>query len=130
MWHDRLGHAGNTAVGTMMSCDEYGMSSEDRPEDVEFETCVRAKHAKYPLNEKLVEHSKEITVHGDIYEPLRNRSLGRGILRKYDDYPHCFTKVHPIKSKVEATQHIFDFIAWIERNTLSRVKRVNFEHAK
>lgn len=125
-----MAHAGQRIVQDMEDDTGYGMKVEEQDKGDTCSTCVEATQTKSSVTEKLATYEQGITVHSDICGPFDTRTKGgKRYFATFIVSKSLYCEVALLKMKDEVGEHLFNFIAWVERNTGRTVKRVHTDGA-
>lgn len=131
IWHMRMGHAGQRVVQDMCEDTEYGMAVADEDPKDTCVTCVEATQTKSTMTGKLATDEQDITVHSDICGPFGTRTRGgKRYFATFIVSKSRYCDVALLKTRDEVREHLYEFIAWVERNTGRTVKRIHTDGAK
>lgn len=131
LWHQCLGHVYEDTANRMILDETYGMKTCDKPLDRLCDACECTKRTRFPSNGDLIDRSDDRTNHADICGPFRNATIaGNRYFLPTTTTPHPYTEVKVLEKRREAGQHLFNFEAWLERDTGKSVKHIHTDNAK
>ena len=131
LWHLRLEHIGISAVKHMFNVTEYNMKLNECPDTQNCTTCLIANQQKQAASGKLVNDGEQHTIHTDICGPLNY--FTKGGARYFVTFivaSSRYCDVGLLRSRSDMPDTLFNFIAWLERNTSVTVKRIHSDNAK
>lgn len=130
IWHKRMGHISQGVVRHMITDGRYGMK-RSKPQNVDCPTCTQTRQTKPPAIGKLIDDAQDITLYMDICGPFQKETYcGKQYFMTMTTTPHRYTNVQLMRTRDEAVQNCYDFIAWLDRNAKESVERVHTDNAK
>lgn len=131
LWHRRLGHVAMSTVRNICNVDRYRMNITEQVDAQNCITCVVANQPKRAMTGNLVQGGEEHVVHNDICGPFKCSTKGGSkYFVKFIVATSRYGEVSLLRSRSEMHETLFNFIAWLQRNTSVSVKRIHRDNAK
>lgn len=129
--HRRMGHPANEIVSEMTKTQKYGMKSHANLDETNCDSCVTGKHRKATPKSKLVDEAPSTKIYLDICGRMSPTTLGGNrYFLTMTTTPRRYIVVKGIKAREEAVQHIYDYIARVDRNSDKKVKSIRTDNTK
>lgn len=131
LWHQHMVHLNTKVIKDMISKKCYNMKRDENVRKQDCSVCVYSKQIKAASKRKLIINAQHMTLHLDICSPLDEETHGG---EKYfltiTITAQRYTVAKPLSSTDEAVGLVLDHNAWLERNSVSKVKRAHSDNAK
>lgn len=111
LWRQKLAHANNKLVKTMLPSKKYGTVEADKQGTQNCPSCVLTKQARTKSTGKLIRHSKTAAIHADICGPMQMPSHnGNKYFLKMTAAEQRYKKVKLWRSRENGEGYSHDYI--------------------
>lgn len=129
-WHHRVGHSNVPVAKEMIAAGRSGTRERDRGVSQTFSACVERNQTNVPCNGSLMKEIKEILLHADVRGSMQHGTFtGHKYFMVMVSAPYRYVCAQLLRSRVIVLDHCLDFIAWVERNAASKVRRLHIDTA-
>lgn len=126
-----MAHVNIKVITDMISKKSYGLNRDDNVQKQDCSVCVYSKQTKAASKGKLINNAQDITLHLDISDPLDDATYGgKNYFHTMTTTSQSYTIAEPLNNMNEAVNFVLNHIAWSERNSASKVKRLHSDNAK
>ena len=131
IWHMRMGHAGKSIIEAMCANEKYKMSITEKPVNNGCCDCDLASQTKSAMKGKLVTDEDDITIHTEICGPLEVQTFGgKKYFVTFTIAKLRYCNVALLSRRYQVGNHLEEFVAWVEHQAGTSVKRVHSDNAK